>query len=146
MNSKTLIFWMVILVAAILLWQVVKSSNTSSRAPIPEISYSQFLSQVEAGDVTKVTIAGTTLNGSNRDGSHFRVIVPASQQQMLEALQQKNVEIWFSPTEQSTTNWLVNLAPLALLAALWFFMIRQMRSAAKARSDSGAASSSAAAR
>jgi hypothetical protein len=47
---------------------------------------------------------------------------------MLELLQQKGAEIWFRDTSQGTWGtWIMNLAPLALLAALWFFMIRQMQ-------------------
>jgi ATP-dependent Zn protease len=79
--------------------------------------------------VSSVRIAGTSANGTYRDGSSFRLKVPASQEQMLEALRQKNVEIWYTESLASvrSPNWLVNLVPLALLAALWFFMVRQMR-------------------
>src|SRR5579864_8255365 len=81
---------------------------------------------------------------ANRDGGAFRVIVPASQEQMLEALRQKQVEVWYADKpDQSLANWLMNLAPLALLAALWFFMIRQMRSRSNARAGAVAANSGA---
>jgi len=110
-----------------LLWQTVKNAN-SPTAGIAEISYSEFLSQVNSGNVTKVTISGKKGSGIYRDGRSFKVIVPASQEQILIALQQKGVETWYSDSEpQSTTGWLMNLAPLALLSVLWFFMIRQMR-------------------
>jgi cell division protease FtsH len=139
---KTLIFWIVITVSALLLWQVVKNSNQRRTQNVPEISYSQFLSQVDSGNVAKVRIAGSIGQGTYGDGSGFRVILPASQEQMLEILRQKNVEIWYS-ADSSSANWWVNLAPLALLAALWFFMIRQMRSRANPRADAVAANSGA---
>jgi hypothetical protein len=48
---------------------------------------------------------------------------------MLRLLHDKNVEIWFR--DQSNEKWPLQLlgtwAPLFLLAALWFFMIRQMQ-------------------
>jgi cell division protease FtsH len=126
-TMKTVLFWAVILVSATFLWQTVKNAN-SPTAGTAEISYSEFLSQVNSGNVTKVRIAGKKASGTYRDGSSFRVTVPASQDQILVALQQKGVETWYSDSEQqSTTGWLMNLAPLALLAVLWFFMIRQMR-------------------
>ena len=125
MTVKTIIFWIVILLAAIALWQVVKGTNHPA-AP-PEISYSQFLSQIDSGGVAKVRISRTKVDGTYRDGSSFRVFVPASQGQMSEMLVQKNVEVWYADTEESGLAWLANLvAPLALLAALWYFMIRQM--------------------
>ena len=47
---------------------------------------------------------------------------------MLEALQQHGVDIWFKEgTEQGWPNWLLNLAPLYLLGALWFLMILPMQ-------------------
>ncbi len=123
---KTVVFWFVIVLSAALLWQVVKSDKTPA---IPEISYSEFLSQVDAGNVRKVTITKNTVTGTNRDNSTFRVIAPSSQEGMLLELRQKNVEIWFkdSAVEGGWPSWLLNLAPLILLAALWFFMIRQMQ-------------------
>ena len=47
---------------------------------------------------------------------------------MLDTLQQHGLDIWFRESpDQGWPNWLLNLAPLLLLAALWFFMIRQMQ-------------------
>jgi cell division protease FtsH len=125
MTVKTIIFWIVILLAAIALWQVVKTGNRPAASP--EISYSQFLSQIDSGSVAKVRISKTKVDGTYRDGSSFRVFVPASQGQMSEMLLQKNVEVWYADAEQSGFAWLANLvAPLGLLAALWYFMIRQL--------------------
>ncbi len=143
MNStiKTVIFWLVILVSATLLWQVIKSGNSRTHS-IPEIGYSQFLSQVDAGSVIKVRISKVRVDGAYRDGSAFRSIAPASQEQMLQVLRQKNVEVWYTDSpEESGWGWLVNLfAPLVLLAALWFFMIRQLRTKANVENARAAAS------
>jgi cell division protease FtsH len=124
---KTAVFWLVIIISAYLLWETVRSSPNQPQAA--EISYSGFLSQVESGNVSKVTISKRQIVGQYRDSGSFRVTAPEYQGEMLENLRQKNVEIWFKdvPSGDSTT-WLMNLAPLALLAALWFFMIRQMKS------------------
>jgi len=127
MNStvKTIVFWIVILFAATALWQVVKSGSTQNA---PEISYSQFLSKVDAGDVVRVKIAKTRVNGTYRDGGSFTVVGPPNQEFMLQLLREKNVDVWYAETEGSAWAWLVNLlAPLGLLAALWYFMIRQLR-------------------
>ncbi|MBZ5721669.1 MAG: ATP-dependent metallopeptidase FtsH/Yme1/Tma family protein [Acidobacteriia bacterium] len=123
---KTVVFWLVIVLSAFLLWQVVKANPDQPKTP--EISYSAFLSQVDAGNVVKVTVSRNHIVGSYRDNSSFSVTAPTSQEGMLQALRQKNVEIWFKETaEQGWPSWLLNLAPLILLAALWFFMIRQMK-------------------
>ena len=140
MNStiKTVVFWLVIVLSAFLLWQVVKSDHNEQKTP--EISYSEFLSQIDAGNVAKVTISKAHAYGKYRDGSSFRVTAPTSQEGMLQALHQKNVEIWFrdDATSGGWPAWLLNLAPLILLAALWFFMIRQLNAKqARTRKDQG---------
>jgi cell division protease FtsH len=120
------LFWLVIGVSALLLWQVVKTGNTAQA--VPEISYSDFSARVASGQVSKVTIAGSVVRGYDAKGGSFRVIVPSNQSAVLEALQQHGVEIWFrETTEQGWPSWILNLAPLVLLGALWFFMIRQMQ-------------------
>jgi cell division protease FtsH len=125
---KKLVYWFVILVSAIVLWQVVRTSRGSG-PNLPEVSYSQFLSEVDAGTVAKIRVSGTRIDGTYRDGRLFRAVAPLSQEQMLEALRQAKVETWYVDSSQSGLGLLINLfAPLALLAALWFFMIRQLRS------------------
>ncbi len=125
-TAKAVVFWLVIIVSASLLWQGVKSGPADRKAT--EISYSQFLSNVADGQVSTVTIAGAEVRGRDVKGSSFRVTAPPDQYRMLEALQQHGVEIWYKDqSAQGWPNWILNLAPLILLAALWFFMIRQMQ-------------------
>ena len=105
---KTLVFWMVIVVSAFLLWQTVKSGGSAQA--VPEISYSEFLARVASGQVSKVTIAGSVVRGSDAKGGSFRVIVPFNQAAMVDALQQHGVEVWFKETsEQSWPSWILNL-------------------------------------
>jgi cell division protease FtsH len=139
---KAVLFWLVILISATLLWQVVKTGGSNSQRA-PQISYSRFLSLVDEGKVVAVRISKTRADGTYSDGSFFRVIVPASQEQMLRALSENNAEIWFADTSESETfGWLVNLfAPLALLAALWFFMVRQLKKRTNLQQAPAAASS-----
>jgi cell division protease FtsH len=128
MNSviKAVLFWTVIVVSALLFWQVVRSGSTAQA--VPEISYSEFLTKVANGQVSEVTIAGGVVRGSDAKGGNFRVVAPANQAAMLDALQQHGVEIWFKEIpEQTWPSWILNLLPLILLGALWFFMIRQMQ-------------------
>lgn len=132
--AKTLVFWMVIVIAGTLLWLAVRNTNSQAQHT-PEISYSEFLSQANAGNVARVRIDRVVVNGSYRNGGSFRVIVPPDQGELLALLQQKDTEIWFlDMNDQSSWNWLVNLAPLILLAALWYWMIRGLRAKAKPQS------------
>ena len=135
---KTLAFWLVLLVAGILVFQVLKVSNGTRAA---EISYSQFLSEVDAGNVARVKISNTRAEGTYRDGSQFRVTVPADQVQLLQELRQKNVQVWYADTTKVTAGWLLTtVAPFALIAGMWFFMVVRMR--ARSRPPSGPTDSS----
>src|ERR1051326_6420397 len=79
---KTVLFWFVILIAAFLLWRGVRMS-TNGRPPA-EISYSEFLSQVEAGNVVRVSMMRSQITGTYRDSGTFHVIAPSSQEGMLQ--------------------------------------------------------------
>jgi cell division protease FtsH len=135
------VFWLVIVISTFLLWQVVKSSP--NRQKIPEISYSEFLSELETGNVSKVIISKNQIDGRYRDDRSFRVTAPTSQEGMLQILHQKGVEIWFrdAPSGDWST-WVMNFVPIVLLGALWFFMIRQIN-LRKVQKQEGAVSQSA---
>jgi cell division protease FtsH len=124
---KTILLWLVVLVAAVLLWQVVRSGSEERN---PEISYSRFLSEVEAGNIATVTIAGAEIQGLYRDGKGaFRLIGPSNPSLYLDQLREKGVEVRFrlANTDNLPLTLLGTWAPLVLLGALWFFMIRQMK-------------------
>ena len=125
---KTLVFWVVIGVSALLLWQVVRSNPTDQKTP--EIDYSRFMSEVDAGNVASVDITGTRIYGTYRDekGS-FRLIGPSNPGVYLDALRNKGVEIRFRDAGNNSIplQLLGTWAPLILLGALWIFMIRQIQ-------------------
>jgi cell division protease FtsH len=67
------------------------------------------------------------VHGKYADGSAFHTTVPANYPDMYKLLQSKNVNIKIRDINSGNWAWLLNLAPIALLVALWFFMIRQMQ-------------------
>ncbi len=128
MNStvKTVVFWLVIVLSAFLLWQVVKMGSGNQKEK--EINFSQLMSDVDSGNVKEVTIIGMEVRGKYRnDNSGFHTTVPANYPDMIKTLRDKGVTISVRDVSSGSWTWIVNLAPLALLAALWFFMIRQMQ-------------------
>ena len=129
MNStvKTVVFWLVIVVSAFLLWTVVKQGGSGQKDK--EVNFSQFMSDVDQGNVKEVTIIGMEVRGKfQNDGSLFHTTVPANYPDMIKTLRDKGVNITIKDISNgSWPSWLLNLAPLVLLAALWFFMIRQMQ-------------------
>ncbi len=128
MNSttKTIVFWLVIIVSAFLLWQVVNASHAGQKEK--EVNFSQFMTDVNQGNVKDVAVTGMEVRGHYRnDNSAFHTTAPANYPEMIKTLQDKGVLMTFHDINSSSWSWLINLAPLALLALLWFFMIRQMQ-------------------
>ena len=129
MNStvKTVVFWLVIVLSAFLLWQVVKNSSGGQKDK--EINLSQFMADVNQGNVSEVTINGQEVRGKYKnDKSQFHVTIPPNYPDVYKTLQDKGVQVNVRDISGGGwPSWLFNLAPIILLAALWFFMIRQMQ-------------------
>ena len=129
MNStvKTVVFWLVIGISALLLWQVIKMGRDGQKDKI--VNFSQFLSDVDQGNVKEVTILGQEVSGKYRDNSAFHTIIPPGYSEMYNTLNDKHVEV--TVKDINNGSWPLQLlgtwAPLLLLGALWFFMIRQMQ-------------------
>jgi cell division protease FtsH len=124
---KTVLFWAVIMVSAFLLWQVVRTGSNSQKDA--EINFSQFMSDVDQGIVREVTVIGVEVRGKRKtDGAAFHTTIPSNFPDMYKTLRDKGVSITVKDISNGTwPSWILNLAPLVLLAALWFFMIRQMQ-------------------
>jgi cell division protease FtsH len=122
--AKPAFYWLVIVVCAVLLWQVAKSSHPSHAAP--EISYSEFLTGVASGQVSKVVISGSVVQGTEARGGNFRVIAPSDQAAMLQSLREHAVEIRFRETsDQGWPSMMLNLFPVIVLAFLWCYLVRE---------------------
>jgi cell division protease FtsH len=124
---KTIVFWLVIVLSGVLLWQVVKGANSGAKER--DFTFSEFLSNVDQGNVSEVTIVGQEVHGKlKNDKAGFRTTIPSSYPDMYKELRDKGVNITVKDAQGGGwPTWLLNLAPFVLLGALWFIMIRQMQ-------------------
>jgi cell division protease FtsH len=127
-NIKTGIFWVILACVLVLLWQVVRAAKNPTNR---EITFTEFISDVEAGKVNKVEISnGIDVKGSYKDNSaSLHTLIPANYPDIYKILQDKQVAITIK--EASGTGWvavLFNAAPFILLIGFWIFMMRQMQS------------------
>ena len=92
-TAKTVVFWVVMLATAVLLWQVVKTGTPSKEE---NLNFTRFLTEVEAGNVAEVTIIGTSnappeIRGKfKNEGQAFKTIAPANYPDMIKQLREKN--------------------------------------------------------
>ena len=129
---KTVMFWLFIIMLAVLLWTLVSKSGQSAREEEP--SYSDFMAQVDRGNVKEVTLylspTSYEIEGEWREPSKkFRTtIFKESAPDLAKTLRDKQVLI--NVKEVNRADWvtfLLNAAPLFLLVAFWIFMMRQMQ-------------------
>jgi cell division protease FtsH len=125
---KTVFVWAAILVSGLLLYSALRTGSNAPKEK--EITFSQFMSDVDQGSVQKVKVIGQEIRGELKDGSTFHGIIPPplGDTEMYKTLRQKGVDIEIKDISNGTwPTWIATAAPLILFGALWFFMIRQMQ-------------------
>ena len=72
-NVKTAVLWIVLICVLVLLWAVVRTGKSGSET---QLTFSQFLNQVDQGKVKSVTISGNQVKGKFTDGNGLNTMVP----------------------------------------------------------------------
>jgi cell division protease FtsH len=126
-NVKTVIFWVVLICVALLLWAVVRQGHNK---PDRALNFSEFVAEVEAGNVKSVNINGSEVKGDFMNGRDaFHTIVPNNYPKLFDLLTDKKVAMTFNdPSSSGWVSLLVQSSPFILLIGFWIFMMRQMQS------------------
>lgn len=123
--TKNIILWVVIL---IVLFSVFNNFDTK-RLPM-EIPYSQFYSQMKAGEVREVTLKGRTIYGTLDTGETFSTYSPETDNEVLIGdLLKYNVNVNGAPPEQQSLLMQIFISwfPMLILIGIWVFLMRQMQ-------------------
>ncbi len=119
---KNLALWLVISLMMVMLFQIFKQPDRSSAS----VGYSDFLSMVESGSVSNVTIQGDNILGMSAQGP-FKTYAPKDPE-LIGLMRSKGVKISVKPQEDSS--WfqvLLSWVPMLLLIGVWIFFMRQMQ-------------------
>ena len=147
MNFRNLVMWAIIVFLTIGLYNMFKHPTNIQQKN--DISFSEFLKEVDNGRVAQVNIEGNNISGILSDGKNFTTYAP-NDPNLVEKLSNKGVGITATPTEDkmpSLLGVLLSWFPMLLLIGVWIFFMRQMqggkggamgfgRSKAKLMSDS----------
>ncbi len=122
--SRNLMLWAIIVLAMVMLFNMFQQpQGITQRVP-----YSDFLSQVDNGQLMSVTIQGHTLTGRTSDGKMVQSYAPQDLN-LVNRLIEKKVEVKAEPPEEQPwyMTLLVSWFPMLLLVGVWIFFMRQMQ-------------------
>ncbi len=122
---KNLLLWLVI---AVVLISVL--SNFAPQKPATQtISYSQFLKDVQSGNISSVTIENQDIYGKTQNEQNFKTYMPMTDQYLLPDLLKNNVSITGKPPAKPSLlmHIFINWFPMLLLIGVWIFLMRQMQ-------------------
>jgi len=128
MNLKNLAMWGVIVLLSVGLFNMFQNPNKIS-VPETKVPFSEFLSEVELGQVLKVEIQGNNITGVLSNGTTFTTYSP-NYPNLVEKLTNKGVSIIASPIDAkmpSLLGILLSWFPMLLLIGVWVFFMRQMQ-------------------
>ncbi len=124
---KNLSLWLVISLMMILLFNMFNKPRTTAE----KLSFSDFMTQVDAGKITAVVIQGNDITGKfeGKDGKDFQTYKPYSDADLTKKLLEKKVAINAKPEEEkfSWFSIFISWFPLILLVGVWIFFMRQMQ-------------------
>ena len=128
-KTKSVIFFVVLVVVAVVMALVIGDRTDGSRT---KATYTEFLQQVQAGEVSKATIA-VAETGANpvtyrlKSGSEWLTIIPRNYQDALAAMQNKLVNVEIRDAQSQRVRTLANASPFLLLLGFWVVMMIWMR-------------------
>ncbi len=124
--SRNLLLWIVIALLVLALFNLFQGAPT--RGPHATPAYSEFLAEVEAGQIREVTIKGNEITGKYQDGRSFVSYAPGDDN-LIPLLTNKGVRIRAVPVEDGAPIWSILLSwfPMLLLIGVWIFFMRQMQ-------------------
>ena len=129
--AKNLVLWIVI---ALVLMTVF--NNFGPRTPNRQsVDYSDFIGEVQQGQIQRVEIEDHTVKGLRVDGSQFTTQTPPDDPKMVDDLLNNNVEVKVVEPNQHglLMTIFINWFPMLLLIGVWIFFMRQMQGGAGGR-------------
>jgi cell division protease FtsH len=124
-TAKTILFWGTILATAVLLYGVAQHTVSVREQVFP---FSQFLQEIERGNVKEVTIAESDVKGKLANNESFKTVLPIKYPELINMLRDKKVVITGErPTQSPWLVALVSWAPFLFLIGFWVFFMRQMQ-------------------
>ncbi len=126
MNSlqKNIALWLIISLVFVLVYHLFSQPKGQEET----IVFSDFISYVDKGQITEVTMQGDNITGKMTSGKKFKSYAP-NDPSLIPLLKSKGVRITAKPEDESPwfVTVLVSWFPMLLLIGVWIFFMRQMQ-------------------
>lgn len=124
-NNRNLAFWVVLFLMIVVLFNVFSSGSGGMQSR--EISYSEFVANVENGSIDAVTLDGEKVSFIGGDKREYYTIRPGDAD-VTDLLIQNEVSIRAEQQETSGLQaFLVSLLPFVLLIGVWIYFMNRMQ-------------------
>jgi len=124
-NNRNLAFWVVLFLMIVVLFNVFSSGSGGMQSR--EVSYSEFVANVENGSIDAVTLDGEKVSFIGGDKREYYTIRPGDAD-VTDLLIQNEVAIRAEQQETSGLQaFLVSLLPFLLLIGVWIYFMNRMQ-------------------
>ncbi len=125
--GRNLALWVIIALLLVVLFNLFQPGTTQHTAT--QVAYSDFLGEVNRGQVRDVVIQGQTVSGQLTDGRAFETYTPQDPT-LVSRLTSKGVRVIAKPPSGDVNpllHYLLSWFPMLLLIGVWVFFMRQMQ-------------------
>ena len=128
-NARNIAFWVVLFLLILALFNLFSGSGSTMQSR--ERTYSDFVSAVDAGQVSTVTLDGEQVRFTTSDGQSYVTIKPTDAE-VTSMLIENNIPVRAEKQEQSGfQSFLITLLPFLLLIGVWVYFMNRMQGGGK---------------
>lgn len=124
-KSQTITFWLVILLLIFVMFQMSRLGNGKEQ----ELSYTEFLAQVNRGEVARVGFDEKDVTITSINGQKFTTYLPLEDPELVRNLVSKGIVV-YSKKPSQLLGILLSWFPFLLFIGVWIFLMRGMRGGA----------------
>ena len=125
--TKNIALWLIIGLLLIALFNLFQGTSNNRLSSM--ISFSDFMSAIDSGNISEVNIRGNDVEGFFEDGRPFKTYSP-NYPNLVDVLTEGGVKITAEPANKSMhpiLSILLSWFPMLLLIGVWIFFMRQMQ-------------------
>jgi cell division protease FtsH len=128
-NARNMAFWVVLVLLVVALFNIVNGSSITRASN--GVGYSDFIAQVDAGQVQSVELDGETVIFLGKDGKTYSTIQPGDTA-LSDRLVAAGVEVTAQSQQQSSILSLLSVwLPFIVLIGVWIFFMNRMQGGGK---------------